>query len=109
MGGGVILQQKQHDGCEIQLLEGEDTHTLLLVGAPLKCDSYNCTAKICINRVSELNLTGKGRSQLKLLRNELEKKKKSTSNVQGHRTAQHRRDNTRSERLAAKCGEMVNY
>lgn len=33
-GGVVILQQKQHDGCEIQLLEGEDTHTLLLVRAP---------------------------------------------------------------------------
>lgn len=29
--GRVVLQQKQHDGCEIQLLEGEDTHTLLLV------------------------------------------------------------------------------
>lgn len=48
-GGVVVLQQKQHDGCEIQLLEGEDTHTLLLVRAPLKCDSYNYTAKICKN------------------------------------------------------------
>lgn len=26
--GVLVLQQKQHDGCEIQLLEGEDIHTL---------------------------------------------------------------------------------
>lgn len=29
---------KRHDGCEIQLLEGEDTHTLLLADHLLKQD-----------------------------------------------------------------------
>lgn len=29
--GGSYFSEKHHDGCEIQLLEGEDTHTRLLV------------------------------------------------------------------------------
>lgn len=42
--GGILA--KRHDGCEIQLLEGEETHTLPSGRAPLKYDGYNYTVNI---------------------------------------------------------------